>query len=86
MGHVNNAVYVDWAEEALRTADGSGGGASALDAVPRRWELEYARAAAPGDRAVATAWSDGSDRHCRIETADTGERILGARFGTLQRT
>jgi acyl-CoA thioesterase FadM len=100
MDHVNNAVYLDWAEEAMRAADGPDDGAAApddsaaarddrpstLNAVPRHWELEYVRAAAPGDRAVATTWSDGAARHCRIEAADSGELFLGARFGTLQRT
>ena len=109
MDHVNNDVYLDWAEEAMRAGEGSddaaatldadhGAGAlddgaapdpdrsSALDTVPRSWELEYVRAAAPGDRAVATSWSDGAARHCRIEAAETGELFLGARFGTLQRT
>ncbi len=103
MDHVNNAVYLDWAEEAMRAAAGPDDGEApadraplddgaapadraALDAVPRSWELEYVRAAAPGDRAVATTWSDGVARHCRIEDAETGELFLGARFGTLQRT
>lgn len=86
MDHVNNAVYLDWAEEAMRAAEGSGDGPSALDAVPRGWELEYVRPAAPGDRAVATTWADGAARCCRIESADTGELFLGARSGTLQRT
>jgi acyl-CoA thioesterase FadM len=84
MDHVNNAVYLDWAEEALRAAEGQDdrteGAASRLDAVPRRWELEYVRSAAPGDRALATSWSDGAVRCCRIEDADSGELLLGARL------
>ena len=73
MGHVNNAVYLDWAEEALWADE-------ALDAVPRRWELEYVRSAAPGDRVIATTWVEGTARHCRIEAAESGELFLGARF------
>ena len=46
MGHVNNAVYLDWAEDALRALD-EGPTAVALDAVPRRWQLEYLGAAGP---------------------------------------
>ncbi len=80
MGHVNNAVYLDWAEEAMRAAEGPEDGRSPLDAVPRHWALEYIRSAPPGGRAVATTWVDESVRCCRIEDAASGELFLGARF------
>ncbi len=76
MDHVNNAVYLDWAEEAVRAAQP----ASALDAIPRRWQLEYVRSAAPGDRIVATTWVDGPAWCVRIEDAATGQLLLGGRF------
>ncbi len=45
MDHVNNAVYLDWAEEAMRAGEGSDDGATApdaADAAPRRWTPSHA--------------------------------------------
>lgn len=52
--HINNAVYVNWMEEAVRDALRAMGCALALDdAAPRPWfyrhTLDYVRAAVPGD-------------------------------------
>ncbi len=59
MGHVNNAIYLDWAEEALRArSDGAAG--SAVVALPRRWRAEYAASAEPGDALHASTWTDGT--------------------------
>ena len=58
LDHVNNAVYVDWLEEALEAA----GWRSATEALPRSYRLEYLASAARGDRVSvalhggATAW------------------------------
>jgi acyl-ACP thioesterase len=55
MDHVNNAVYLDWLEEAiLRASPGEGG--AALAAIPRRYRLEYAAAADPGTTLADAAW------------------------------
>jgi acyl-CoA thioesterase FadM len=78
MGHVNNAVYLDWAEEAIRAAGEEG--VAALDAIPRRWRLEYLGAAAPGSRARTVAWPDGGGWSCRISDPATGLAYLGARL------
>ena len=40
MGHVNNAVYLDWIEEAVEAA----GDPDAAAALPRRIAIEYAAA------------------------------------------
>jgi acyl-CoA thioesterase FadM len=59
LDHVNNAVYVDWLEEAL---DGAGWGAASA-ALPRSYRLEYLASAARGDtvsvdlRGSSTAWT-----------------------------
>jgi acyl-CoA thioester hydrolase len=59
LAHVNNAVYVDWLEEALEAA----GWASAAGALPRSYRLEYLASAARGDTVEvalhgdARAWS-----------------------------
>ena len=56
MGHVNNAAYVDFLEEALI---GSGVSATAaIAATPRTVRLEYVLPAAPGARLTGAAWSD----------------------------
>ena len=85
MGHVNNAVYLDWAEEAVRAggADGVGGVAAAaaeVDAIPRRWRLEYLGAAAPASRVRVAVWPERGGWSCRIEDAATGQAYLGARL------
>jgi acyl-CoA thioesterase FadM len=88
MGHVNNAAYLDYLEEALFAA---GPGGSALTAaVPRRIRLEYLAPASPGASLAGAAWAtpatagsaagwawrlvDGSDRELArgAVTADDG--------------
>ncbi|MEI7744713.1 MAG: thioesterase family protein [Chloroflexota bacterium] len=78
-GHVNNAVYVDYLEEAVLVAGDQG--AAALAEVPRRVRVEYLVAAEPGDRLVARAWrlsdahdSDGGGWAWRL--TDDGDREL----------
>ena len=59
LDHVNNAVYVDWLEEALEAA----GWRLASEAVPRSYRLEYLASAARGDtlsvdlHGSAAAWT-----------------------------
>jgi acyl-ACP thioesterase len=56
MDHVNNAVYLDWFEEAVLAA--GGGDSGEVAAVPRRYRLEYAAAADPGAELEDAAWRD----------------------------
>jgi len=58
MGHVNNAAYVDYLEEAFQPAGEPGH--RVLVAVPRRVRLEYVAAAAPGSALTGTVWQEGS--------------------------
>jgi acyl-ACP thioesterase len=60
MDHVNNAVYLDWLEEAVLAA--AEAAAADVAAVPRRYRLEYAAAADTGMRLTDAAWceADGS--------------------------
>ena len=51
MGHVNNAVYLDWLDEAVAL-----GAPGAIGTVPRRYRLEYRAAAAPGAVLDSRAW------------------------------
>lgn len=53
-GHVNNATYVDYLEEAVLVAGDDG--ATALAEVPRRVRVEYLVSAEPGDALLSTAW------------------------------
>ena len=52
MDHVNNAVYLDWLEESVLAA---GGG---VDVIPRRYRIEYAAAAEPGQELESQAWQE----------------------------
>jgi len=74
MNHANNAVFVDWVEEALDGTDASGSGAG-----PRRYRLEFAAPATLGMTLAATAWpaGDGVGRHVRL-TAPDGTVVLRA--------
>jgi acyl-CoA thioesterase FadM len=74
MGHVNNAVYLDWLDEAVDLVD-----PVAIRAVPRRYRLEYRAAAAPGASLVGQAWAaDGGWRY-RLDDA-AGRLCLGGRL------
>lgn len=69
MDHVNNAVYLDWLEEAI-LAD-AGGDRQALAAMPRRYRLEYAVAADQGAELRDSAWRDADGRWSyRLSAAD----------------
>ena len=58
MGHVNNAAYVDYLEEAFHAAGEAGRRRIAV--IPRRVRLEYLAAAAPGALLVGVAWPEPS--------------------------
>jgi acyl-ACP thioesterase len=54
MGHVNNAAYLDYLEEALLA---EGGQATALTTgTPRRFRIEYVAPAAQGARLTGSTW------------------------------
>ena len=59
MGHVNNAAYLDYLEEALL---GAGAGAvAAMGQVPRRVRLEYLQPAVPRAILTGAAWRFGDE-------------------------
>lgn len=64
MGHVNNAAYLDYLEEAVRRAGPAA--EPALAAVPRTVRLEYLGPAAPGSALVGQAWPHGEGHETRI--------------------
>ena len=61
MGHVNNAAYLDYLEEAL--LDEGGEAAALTTATPRRFRIEYAAAASPRAALTGSTWpiADGHD-------------------------
>jgi acyl-ACP thioesterase len=73
MNHANNAVYVDWLDEAAaRTATGA-----IVRGSPRRYRLEYAAAAEPGAELVDTIWPVATGLAYRLATSG-GPELLRA--------
>jgi len=71
LDHVNNAVYVDWLEEALEAA----GWGAATEALPRTYRLEYLTSAARGDLVNVALWGDPSAWHASIRRPDGGQLV-----------
>jgi acyl-CoA thioesterase FadM len=59
MGHVNNAAYLDYLEEALLAAGEDG--IAAIGEIPRRVRLEYVQPAAPFAVLEGAAWPMAAD-------------------------
>jgi acyl-CoA thioester hydrolase len=76
MGHVNNAVYVDWIEEAV----GAAGDPGAATHVPRRVLLEYAASAEAGDLVAVAAWRDAGGWWLRLTRPTDGAELLRGRL------
>jgi len=71
LDHVNNAVYVDWLEEALEAA----GWCEATEALPRTYRLEYLASAARGDQVKVAIVGGPSAWQASIRRADGGELV-----------
>ncbi len=78
MAHVNNATYLDFAEEGIEAA----GGPADLRRVPRRYRLEYVTAAELGDRLTGTTWGDATTWAYRL-SGDGARDILRATLETV---
>ena len=76
MGHVNNAIYLDWIEEAIASA----GDPDATTAVPRRIAIEYAASAEPGDALAATTWREDDAWWVRLTRVGDGAVLARARL------
>jgi len=77
MGHVNNAVYLDWIEEAVLEA----GDPAATTVIPRRVAIEYAASAEPGDQLDAVAWRADGGWWVRLTRPADDANVLRARLG-----
>ncbi len=92
--HTNNAVYIDWLEEAVRDTLLANGYPLPLDGPPSLWfyrhSVEYLNAARPGDlieistRLAGTGKSTGYWTE-EIRRAGTGERVARNECVTLWR-
>ena len=71
-GHVNNAVYLDWMDEAVAAASGS----DDVRAPERRYRLEYLRPAGPGAALRSLAWRDGGGWAWRL-VDEAGDVLRG---------
>jgi acyl-CoA thioesterase FadM len=80
MDHVNNAVYLDWLEEAVLASGKDGSGPAALAARPRHYRLEYPMAAAAGAEIETSAWVDDSGWSQRVVDSATGQDLFRARL------
>ncbi len=65
VGHVNNAAYLDWLEEASLAA----GRTAAVHALPRSAVIEYLASAGPDDEVEVTTWQSGPAWQARVATA-----------------
>jgi acyl-CoA thioester hydrolase len=67
LGHVNNAVYLNWLEQAaIEHAEAAGWGEAVLAEqggafVARRHEIDYLKAAVTGDVLRVTTWAEALD-------------------------
>lgn len=80
LDHVNNAVYADWLDEAVRAAGPAG--RAAVTAIPRRVRLEYALPAGPGETLDSLCWPDPRGWWCRVVRGADGIELLRARLET----
>jgi acyl-ACP thioesterase len=69
--HVNNAVYVDWLEEALDVA----GWRAGSETLPRSYRLEYLASAARGDRVEVALHGSASAWTATIRRSDGAELV-----------
>ena len=72
MGHANNAVYLDWLDEAVaRVAP------DVLETVPRTYRLEYLQPATPGEPLLGRAWPTGPASAAYRLTDPSAELLRG---------
>jgi acyl-CoA thioesterase FadM len=74
MGHVNNATYLDYVDEALAAV---GGPAAFTGAAPRRVRLVYLGPALPGSELVCACWPLADGWACRMSDGSGVELVRG---------
>jgi acyl-CoA thioester hydrolase len=96
VGHVNNAAYGDYIEDAARQAASLCGwpairmAAQGFDLATRQLRIEYRQPALPGDELVISTWlseltQEGAVRHTTVTRAADGELLAQgyARWGCV---
>jgi acyl-CoA thioester hydrolase len=78
MAHANNAVYLDWLEEAVDP--------DIRAALPRAYRMEYALAVEPGVALEDAAWATGDGWSYRLSGADDGLDRFRAHVRTVDGT
>ena len=78
MAHANNAVYLDWLEEAAAAAASADHEPAGIDALPRRYRLEYAAAADAGMALSDATWRDDAGGWSYRLTAVEGPELFRA--------
>jgi acyl-ACP thioesterase len=81
LAHANNAVYLDWLEEAI-LAIGSAAAMAAIAASPRTYQMEFAMAVEVGAELLGAAWRDGDGWAYRLTSVDGGPDRFRARLTT----
>jgi acyl-CoA thioester hydrolase len=79
MDHANNAVYLDWLEEAILAA-GDVVATNATRAVSRRYRMEFAMAAAAATAMEDAAWLDEGGWSYRLTTDDRAMDLFRGRL------
>lgn len=79
LDHVNNSVYLDYFEEALEAA----GHGDALRALPRRYVLDFASAAARGDSLIGRVWALDEGWAFRL-TRDDGTEVFRGQVAPVE--
>jgi acyl-ACP thioesterase len=77
--HVNNAVYVDWLEEAVESLGWSGVAGGAVGPAPGTLRIEYLASAARGDRVAVDLFGSAAAWRARIARSDGPELVRAAR-------
>lgn len=80
MSHVNNAVYLDWFEEAVAAAADP----DTTTAVPRRVEIEFVASAEPGDAVEAIVWPAGDGWWLRLVRPSDGADLVRGRLSRVR--
>jgi len=89
VGHVNNAAYGDYVEDAARQAVSACGwpasrmAEAGFDLATRQLRIEYRQQARPGDELVVSTWlseltDQGGHRHTTVARAGDGEMLAQA--------
>lgn len=89
VGHVNNAAYGDYVEDAARQATSACGwpasrmAEAGFDLATRQWRIEYRQQARPDDELVICTWlseltQQGGQRHTTVARASDGELLAQA--------